>query len=120
MSPPDPPGSASPIASDITEFAAWEALNPSQARDESERERSLADMERSERTRIWGDRDSSNDARSSDEGADEREREGESMERLMNFRIGGLLVQSKIMRPPEIPSSDAESDEVGACIFEGE
>jgi hypothetical protein len=63
MSASDPPGS------DISEFAKWEAEHPSQVNGESERERSLADMVRSERMQIWGDRDSSNDARSSDEEA---------------------------------------------------
>jgi hypothetical protein len=63
MSTSDPPGS------DISEFAAWEEEHPSQVREESERERSLADMACPERIQIWGDRDSSNDARSSDEEA---------------------------------------------------
>ena len=47
--------------SDISSFAEWEAQNPAQSF--SEREQSLLDMK--DPARVWGDRDSSNDARSS-------------------------------------------------------
>ncbi|KAF8854090.1 hypothetical protein BDZ45DRAFT_49907 [Acephala macrosclerotiorum] len=52
-------------ASDISEFAAWEKSHPSNLAEENSREQSvlMADMARPER--VWGDRDSSNDARSS-------------------------------------------------------
>jgi hypothetical protein len=100
----DPPGS------DISEFAAWEAQHPSQVREESERERSLADMGRPERMRVWADRDSSNDARSSDEEIEVR-KEGKGMGKR------AVVV--------EIPSSDAESEgesaeESGSEVSAGE
>lgn len=47
--------------SDISEFAEWEASHPSQVIEE--RDQSLIDMARPDR--VWVDRDSSNDARSS-------------------------------------------------------
>jgi hypothetical protein len=85
--------------SDISEFAAWEAEHPSQVREESERERSLADMGRPERMRVWADRDSSNDARSSDEEIEvEKERKG--------GKRGGKGKRKVVV---EILSSDAES-----------
>jgi hypothetical protein len=100
MSPFDSPPSTSESVSDISEFAAWEAAHPSQARGESERERNLADMEHPERMRIWGDRDSSNDARSSDEDVEER-------------KIGNALSFGswKGKEGREIPSSDAECED---------
>jgi hypothetical protein len=91
----DPPGS------DISEFAVWEAEHPSQAIEESERERSLADMGRPERMRVWADRDSSNDARSSDEEVEVKGKGGE---------IGLGKGKKEVL---EILSSDAQSEGEG-------
>ncbi|CZR51064.1 uncharacterized protein PAC_00939 [Phialocephala subalpina] len=65
-------------ASDISEFAAWELLHPSNLAEENSREPSvlMADMASAER--LWKDRDSSNDARSSSSG-DEGEEQGQSL-----------------------------------------
>ncbi len=86
MSASDPPGSEA--GSDITDFAAWEAEHPSQPL--QERTEQLAD-----RMRIWGDRDSSNDARSSEE--------------IEQENMAGFVVGKK--EGKEIPSSYAESEE---------
>jgi hypothetical protein len=109
MSPSDSSGSIS----DISEFAAWEALHPSQPLGESERE----DMERPERRRIWGDRDSSNDARSSDEEAQERGM-GHPLSFGTRTLAGGAMRGGKATGPP-IPSSDAESEEVSVLLITG-
>jgi hypothetical protein len=87
--------------SDISSFAEWEALHPPQERENSERERSRADMARPER--VWKDRDSSNDARSSsedDSSSSEQEEVGEK-----------LPVEKAVKGRKEIviPSSTAET-----------
>ncbi|KAG4437847.1 hypothetical protein IFR05_006649 [Cadophora sp. M221] len=82
------------IDSDISSFAEWEAQNPAQSF--SEREQSLLDMK--DPARVWGDRDSSNDARSSDgESASEDEELG--------GRNGGVALGGMKGRGLEIPSS---------------
>jgi hypothetical protein len=83
MSTSDPPGSEA--GSDITDFAAWEAEHPSQPLEERTEQRA-------DRMRIWGDRDSSNDA-------------GSSEELELENMAGSVLGRE------EIPSSDAESEE---------
>jgi hypothetical protein len=89
--------------SDISSFAEWEALHQPLAKD-SERERSLADMARPER--VWRDRDSSNDARSSSSGSED---EGLEEEVKLEVRkgMGGKEKGGKGRR--EIPSSTAET-----------
>ncbi len=91
MSTSDPPGSEA--GSDITDFAAWEAEHPSQPL--KERTEHSAD-----RMRIWGDRDSSNDSRGSDE--------------LEQENMAGFVVEKKVEGNgegrEEIPGSDAQSD----------
>jgi hypothetical protein len=91
MSTSDPPGSEA--GSDITDFAAWEAEHPSQPLEE--RTEQLAD-----RMRIWGDRDSSNDARSSEEV---------EQENMAGFVLGTKAGNGEGRQ--EIPSADAESEE---------
>ena len=85
--------------SDISSFAAWEALHPSQSLDESGDRH--ADMER-----IWGDRDSSNDERSSDEERAEKSSFGFPVLKDTGRQKVGLKGRVKM----EIPSSDAEDD----------
>jgi hypothetical protein len=91
--------------SDISSFAEWEALHPSQ-HEKSERERSLADMARPER--VWRDRDSSNDARSSSSGS-----EDESLEEEVKLEarkgMGGKEKVGMGKGRREIPSSTAET-----------
>lgn len=91
MSTSDPPGSEA--GSDITDFAAWEAEHPSQPLEERPEQRG-------DRMRIWGDRDSSNDARSSEEV---------EQENTAGFVVGKKEGNGEGRQ--EIPSSDAESDE---------
>ncbi|KAE9381245.1 hypothetical protein N431DRAFT_457850 [Stipitochalara longipes BDJ] len=88
--------------SDISSFAAWEALHPSQSLDESGATENMG--------RIWGDRDSSNDGRSSD---DDEERVVEDSFGFPVRQAGegerqGKLAGSLVRK--EIPSSDAESE----------
>ncbi|KAH7417438.1 hypothetical protein BKA64DRAFT_300643 [Cadophora sp. MPI-SDFR-AT-0126] len=80
--------------SDISSFAEWEAQNPAQSL--SERQQSLLDMK--DPTRVWGDRDSSNDGRSSD-GESANEDEG------LSGHNGGVEGIGKMGRRLEIPSS---------------
>jgi hypothetical protein len=88
--------------SDISSFAKWEALHQPLAKD-SERERSLADMARPER--VWRDRDSSNDARSSSSGS-----EDESLEDEVRLEVRqGKEKGGKGRRGVIIPSSTAET-----------
>jgi hypothetical protein len=91
MSTSDPPGSEA--GSDITDFAAWEAEHPSQPLEERTEQRA-------DRMRIWGDRDSSNDARSSEEL---------ELENMAGFVLG--TKEGNGVGREEIPSSDAESEE---------
>ena len=91
MSTSDPPGSEA--GSDITDFAAWEAEHPSQPLEERTEQRA-------DRMRIWGDRDSSNDARSSEE-VEQENRAG--------FVLGTKGRSGEVRK--EIPSADAESEE---------
>lgn len=108
--------------SDISSFAAWELLHPSNLAEENSREPSVlaADMARPER--VWKDRDSSNDARSSgDEGEESlpvvrKEKIGKrKRDRKSAGLIGGDL---------EIPSSTADTfsqgksqDLVSLCLL---
>jgi hypothetical protein len=91
MSTSDPPGSEA--GSDITDFAAWEAEHPSQPLEERTEQRAA-------RMRIWGDRDSSNDARSSEEV---------EQENMAGF-VQGTKEGNGVGRE-EIPSSGVESEE---------
>jgi hypothetical protein len=77
-------------------------------------------MERPERRRIWGDRDSSNDAWSSDEEAQER-RMGHPLSFGTRILAGGAMRGGKATGSPgrEIPSSDAESEEVSVLLITG-
>ncbi|PVH85724.1 hypothetical protein DL98DRAFT_583316 [Cadophora sp. DSE1049] len=79
--------------SDISSFAEWEAQNPAQSF--SEREQSLLDMK--DPARVWGDRDSSNDARSSDE-------ESASNDEGLSGQNGGAVGIGKKGKKSEIPS----------------
>ncbi|KAK0119317.1 hypothetical protein ONS96_012372 [Cadophora gregata f. sp. sojae] len=80
--------------SDISSFAEWEAKHPAQSF--SEREQSLLDMQ--DPARVWGDRDSSNDARSSD-GQSASEDDG------LSGQKGGVVDGGLKGRRLEIPSS---------------
>ncbi|KAH7364064.1 hypothetical protein BKA65DRAFT_129244 [Rhexocercosporidium sp. MPI-PUGE-AT-0058] len=80
--------------SDISSFAEWEAQNPAQSF--SEREQSMLDMKNP--ARVWGDRDSSNDARSSDG-------ESASEEEVVSAGNGGVTLGGLKERRLEIPSS---------------
>jgi hypothetical protein len=65
--------------SDISEFAEWEAQQHQQDPDEaaaglSERQQKLIDM--AHEHRVWPDRDSSNDFRSSESGSHSQDRDG--------------------------------------------
>jgi hypothetical protein len=91
MSTSDPPGSEA--GSDITDFAAWEAEHPSQPLEERTEQRA-------DRMRIWGDRDSSNDAGSSEEL---------ELENMAGSVLGRK--EGNGLGREEIPSSDAESEE---------
>lgn len=55
------------ILSDISSFAEWEFLHPESLAQEDSREASVLAGDMARHERIWKDRDSSNDARSSDE-----------------------------------------------------
>jgi hypothetical protein len=66
MSPTPSQTSQSSIYSDITSFADWEALHPSHLVEENSREPSVLAADMAREDRVWRDRDSSNDARSSD------------------------------------------------------
>jgi hypothetical protein len=88
--------------SDISSFAEWEALHQPLAKD-SGRERSLADMARPER--VWRDRDSSNDARSSSSDS-----EDESLEEEVKLKVRqGKEKGGKGRRGIIIPRSTAET-----------
>jgi hypothetical protein len=86
--------------SDISSFAEWEALHQPLAKD-GERERSLADMARPER--VWRDRDSSNDARSSSSGSEDESLEDEVKLEVRQGKGG------KAKRELVVPSSTAET-----------
>lgn len=91
--------------SDISEFAAWEAEHPSQVLEESERERSLADMARPEREQVWGDRDSSNDARSSDEEA------GANLSKSKRQVVETIVDNKVVIEIPSSSASEADSED---------
>lgn len=84
--------------SDISSFAVWEAhiANPKI----SDREQSLLDMK--DTLRVWPDRDSSNDARSSDGGS---ANEGGSSNGGVKQNNGGGAGMKPSMMRMEIPSS---------------
>lgn len=84
--------SSSDSDSDISSFAAWDAQNPTQL-PISEREQRLLDMR--DPQRVWNDRDSSNDARSSDESGGEE---------VVGLKYNGGAAQSKKGKT-EIPNS---------------
>lgn len=93
--------------SDISSFAEWEAQNPAQSF--SEREQSLLDMK--DPARVWGDRDSSNDARSSDE-------ESASEHAGLRSLNGGVAGSGTKGQRLEIPSSTqgTESQLLSQCM----
>ncbi|KAK2628283.1 hypothetical protein QTJ16_002929 [Diplocarpon rosae] len=92
--------------SDISSFAKWEARNPE--RTISVREQSLLDM--ADPQRVWGDRDSSNDARSSDKVSKSGEEGSEG-----GRPVGGVgrIMQMGIPSSTQVTGSQILSQFVG-------
>jgi len=94
---------SSDAESDISAFAAWERTNNEKI--PSERELSLLDMAAIDR--VWGDADSSNDARSGSEES------GSEVVRKMGNRKGvkiGGMGMGKLGGKREIPGSTADEE----------
>ncbi len=92
--------------SDISSFAAWEAQNPAHP-SISEREQSLLDMK--DPQRLWKDRDSSNDARSSGS-------EDEDVNQVVGLKRNGGVAPRGNGRT-EIPSSTQATESQGLSQF---
>lgn len=95
--------------SDISSFARWEEETGEKIFDE--REVSRLDMADTELPRVWADRDSSNDARSSDE----EELDGEELGVEVEKRVGKKIEYVSFLTPLEsspLPASFSRDLEI--------